>query len=123
MVKQISKNKILNTVIITLIGLTHLHGATQEVELKGEIKCGPPQNGGQGYSQPLSIRISEGYGIGLTETAETIENQELTITADGSVRYNAIGIWKNQPNRRWRIHGIGTLDGLSIKASGHNCGQ
>ena len=118
MVKQISKYKILNTVIITLIGLTHLHGATQEVELKGEIKCGPPQNGGQGYSQPLSIRISEGYGIGLTETAETIENQELAITADGSVRYNAIGIWKNQPNRRWRIYGIGTLDGLSIKASG-----
>ena len=115
---NVSPQTILKTSLITLIGLLHLTGSAQEVELKGEIKCSAPLNGGQGYSQPISMRIKDGYGTGITETADTLENQELTITADGSVRYNAIGIWKNQPNRRWRIHGIGTLDGLSIKASG-----
>ncbi len=116
--KKIPPVVVLRSAIVTLIGLTYLTGFAQEVEVKGEIKCGPPLSGGQGYSQPISMRVQDGYGTGIMETADVLENQELVLAADGSVRYNAIGIWKNQPNRRWRIYGIGSLDGLSIKASG-----
>jgi hypothetical protein len=91
-VVNVSSQAILKTTFITMVGLSQLSGAAQEVELKGEIKCGATVNGGQGYSQPISIRIKDGYGTGISETTETLENQELVITADGSVRYNAIGI-------------------------------
>ena len=118
LMKKLTTFKILSTIVVFTIGLSHVVATAQEVELKGEIKCGPPISGGQAYSQPLSIRIKDGYGTGITESAEILENQEVVLTADGSVRYNAIGIWKNQPHRRWRIYALGTLNGLTLQATG-----
>ena len=116
--KPSNKLKVFGFLSIALLGVGNYSIFAQEVELKGEIKCSPPINGGQGYSQPLNIRLTNGYGTGITESTDILENQEVLISADGTINYSAIGIWKNQPNRRWRIYGIGTLNGLSIQASG-----
>ena len=118
-----NKLKAFSVLSIALLGMGNFSSFAQEVELKGEIKCGPSNNGGQGYSQPLNIRLINGYGTGITESTDTLENQEVLISADGAINYSAIGIWKNQPNRRWRIYGIGTLNGLAIQASGSMYGN
>lgn len=117
MKKHASLN-ILSALVSATFALLHLAGFAQEMALKGEIKCGPSINGGQGYSQALSIRMKDDYGTGIAETTDTLENQEMVVRSDGVIHYNAIGIWKNQPHRRWRIYATGTVNGLSVNASG-----
>jgi CubicO group peptidase (beta-lactamase class C family) len=95
----------------------------QEASLQGEIRCGPSATGAPGYSQSLSLRLDGSYASGLQENADILENQELVIDRDGRVRYNAIGLWKSQPQRRWRIHATGQLNEGSIQASGRMYGD
>lgn len=117
------KNLLSCTFLIIATGFSQLPALAQPIDLRGEIKCGPSNSGGPGYTQPLNLRLRDDYAFGLNETAEIIENQELIIFSDGVVNYSAVGMWKNQPHRRWRIYGTGVLDGSSIQASGSMYGN
>lgn len=109
--------------LVAATGFTHQSALAQPIELRGEIKCGPSNSGGPGYAQPLNLKLKDDYASGVNESDEILENQELIIFSDGVVNYSAIGIWKNQPHRRWRIYGTGVLDGSSIQVSGSMYGN
>lgn len=95
----------------------------QDSMLRGEIQCSATVAGAPGYSQSLSLRMDGSYATGSAESTDILENQELLIDRDGRVHYNAIGIWKNHPQRRWRIHATGQVNGASIQASGSMYGD
>jgi len=111
------ENLLLCALLVAVTGLMHISALAQPLELRGEIKCAPSNSGGPSYEQPLKLSLKGDYASGLNENNEILENQELIIFSDGVVNYSAVGIWKNQSHRRWRIYGTGVLDGSSIQVS------
>lgn len=110
-------------VVGMVLGLFGASVHAQVSNLIGEMKCGSAVLGAPGFSQSLSLRMDGTHATGLNESTDILENQELVLEHDGRVRFNAIGIWKNQPQRRWRIHATGQANGLSIQASGSMYGD
>lgn len=95
-------------------GLTAAHA----MELNGQLQCGPSVQGAPAYSQSLRLTLAGDLATGQMETPDLLENQELLVASDGSARYNAIGIWKAQPARRWRIYAQGRVLGNMVELAG-----
>ena len=110
-------------ILILAIGLTAspvpLIAAGAEGTWAGKVACSSNLlSRSPEYSQPLSIRIRGDTGQGLIEDTQTAEHFELQIGADGRVRIQSQGAWKNAPDRRWSIRTEGRFEGGSIASTG-----